>query len=340
MSEKLNDVLTPEEILNMIDALEDGGVSQEDVDRAVRVAKKHAKIKHEDRAVIINGEVTTYGEIEREAISEEEAEESEKVPAEEMFHLYFPEFFGKPLNELSYIELEHYEEKIGILSKKAWERSGYDYKRSQALMSWSNELRGQLHNRLRALRSQKKRTQTPLSEGCKPLKRFSSGRHSFEVTNQSVSAKAKKVHEEVKELNSLWDEEIQPPMPAVTRADNKGQAERGPALSLEEAVEEAFADNDYKVKIKRAYEIAIAMQNDNLIPTNKAALERKVDAILHLNGKELEELERKFARTSEPEVEKEEEVTPPPPPVKRRGPVEQIGDAIAAFFDWIFGWLK
>lgn len=190
MSKKLQDVMSPEEIWNLIDEVEkasDDCTSQKLIDEMVRAAKEEAhvfKSLGKDRAEAVKeyyGHVKANAEEVFDVAVEEGAESEEGKSPEEMYHMYFPEFLGKSPEELSYIEASWYIEKSSYINKKAWQKScgnGLANSDKEAmetympLIRWMHEISPRVHGRKTELKLKIPRVNTPLSEGVKPVRRF------------------------------------------------------------------------------------------------------------------------------------------------------------------------
>jgi hypothetical protein len=87
--------------------------------------------------------------------------------------------------------------------------------------------------------------------------------------------------------------------------DDESKAMDGVQAKLQESFVEKKAEEErtaYKLKVRRAYDVAMMMQSKGLLPKSKAALERQVDEILHFNDEAFEAFKRSVAYAKPPEM--------------------------------------
>ncbi len=83
--------------------------------------------------------------------------------------------------------------------------------------------------------------------------------------------------------------------------DSAVQAKLSASFVQKKAEEER---DSYKLKVRRAYDVAMMMQSKGLLPHTKASLERQVDEILHFNDEAFEAFKRSVAYAKTAEVTK------------------------------------
>jgi len=117
-----------------------------------------------------------------------------------------------------------------------------------------------------------------------------------------AKAKAKAEEDEAKDKMKAKAEKEKAKAKAEAEAEKAAKEKKSKTAALRDMVDTAFtakkeeSDKDsYKIKLRRAYDVAIEMQKKGLIAISKTALDRQVDDIMEFDDKAFEAIKRTVA---------------------------------------------